>query len=76
MNGAFNDYIGADVETTRVRNAQKGQCVYYRRGLCGSECKPRCVDYAAGACASFGVCVTRHYYRIPPGIIREELVSV
>lgn len=76
MNGAFNDYIGADVETTRVRNAQKGACVYYRAGLCGSECTPRCSEYAVGLCASGGVCVTRHHYRTPPGIVREEMVSV
>lgn len=76
MKGMFNSFIGAAVEETRIRNAQRGQCVYYSRGLCASECKPRCGEYAVGVCLSAGVCVTRRHYQTPPDIVREELLEV
>lgn len=74
----FNDYIAADVEATRARNAaRKGTCVYYRAGVCASEKEPRCKHHAVGLCLGAGDCSAffRHY-STPSQILHEELLEV
>jgi len=78
MIGTFNDYIAADVEATRQRNAaRKGTCLYYRDGACASEKEPRCPHYSLTLCTGAGDCSRffRHY-QTPLAILREEALSV
>lgn len=80
MIGTMNDQMRAMAQDAarRRRDHKPGVCLYFaQESRCASEVKPQCPHWQAGACVGEGDCTNFcHHYRIPPGIIREELVSV